>query len=175
MLIQIILILFLSIYCMTELTGKEKGDMTQKMDDVAAELFKEVEKGNISQICAGLLLQLEFIDVLTHGSDQIRLMTQQWTDSPQGNELKVHLDDFSGLLSRILEEALEISNPLLASHSTQVRGIRTSNIKNIWISITAPDEESRFVSSSVLYCIFGSIDNMSFIVHISNSGHLIAL
>ena len=155
--IQIILILFLSMHCISEPTGKEKGDMTRKMDDVAAELYEDVEKGTISQICARLLLQLEFIDVLTHGSDQIRLMTQQWTDSPQGNELKVHLDDFSGLLSRTLEEALEISNPLLASHSTQVRDIRTSNIKNIWISITASDQESRLVFSCVLCCIFASI------------------
>ena len=144
-------------HCISEPTGKEKGDMTRKMDDVAAELYEDVEKGTISQICARLLLQLEFIDVLTHGSDQIRLMTQQWTDSPQGNELKVHLDDFSGLLSRTLEEALEISNPLLASHSTQVRDIRTSNIKNIWISITASDQESRLVFSCVLCCIFVSI------------------
>ena len=95
--------------------------MIRKMETVAADLFKDVEIGTISGICAALVLQLEFIDVLLHGAAQIQMMTQQWTDSPQRDDLKVHLDDFSGLLSRTLEEALEISNPLLASHSTQVK------------------------------------------------------
>ena len=94
--------------------------MEKKIQDIAIGLFEQMKDNKISPICAGLALQSELIDVVLEASNQVRTMTQTWIESPQGEELRIHLDDFSGLLSRVLEEALEISNPLLASHSTQV-------------------------------------------------------
>ena len=105
---------------LSEPTGLGQGAMEKKIQDIAIGLFEQMKDNKISPICAGLALQSELIDVVLEASNQVRTMTQTWIESPQVEELRIHLDDFSGLLSRVLEEALEISNPLLASHSTQV-------------------------------------------------------
>lgn len=100
--------------------GPETGAGEIKVNDVALGLFNQVEEGHIDAACAGLAFQIQLIEVLNELTEQVRIMAEKWELSVQSDEVKIHLDDAAGFQSRILEEALEISNPLLSSESTQV-------------------------------------------------------
>ena len=89
------------------------------MNDVALGLFNQIEEGHLDSTCAGLAFQIQLIEVLNELTEQVRVMAEMWEVS-MNDEVKIHLDDAAGFQSRILEEALEISNPLLSSKSTQV-------------------------------------------------------
>jgi hypothetical protein len=91
-----------------------------RINDVAAGLFNQVGESHTTSVCAGLAFQIQLLDILTEYAGHIGEMIKRWSESPSGSELRVHLDDAAGFLSRILEEAMEISNPLLAPGSTQV-------------------------------------------------------
>ena len=104
----------------TEPIGPGAGAGEIKVNDVAVGLFNQVEEGHLDSACAGLAFQIQLIEVLNELTEQVRMMAEKWELSMQSDEVKIHLDDAAGFQSRILEEALEISNPLLSSKSTQV-------------------------------------------------------
>ena len=102
--------------------GTGPGAGNKRLKDISEGLYKQVVNKDITSVCAGLAFQTALIEVLKEVSDQTRAMGDVWRQSPAGTELKIHLDDAEGFLSRILEEAMETSNPLLSGSSTQVSG-----------------------------------------------------
>lgn len=96
------------------------GAGMKRLRDVSEGLYRQVVNKDTSSICAGLAFQTALTEILKEVSDQTRAMAQVWRESPSGPDLKLHIDDAEGFLSRILEEAMETSNPLLSASSTQV-------------------------------------------------------
>ena len=106
---------------LTEPTDPGEGEMSRKIEDAAAGLFEQMETEDITPTCASLALQILLLEIIDEASKEVNKMSKVWSESSQGDELRDHLDEFDGLLSRVLEETLEISNPLLQAESTQVR------------------------------------------------------
>ena len=100
--------------------GPGPGAGNKRLRDVSEGLYKQVVNKDLNAVCAGLAFQTALIEILKEVSDQTRAMADVWRKSPSGTDLKVHIDDSEGFLSRILEEAMETSNPLLSASSTQV-------------------------------------------------------
>ena len=102
--------------------------MSRKIEDAAAGLFEQMETDDITPTCASLALQILLLEIIDEASKEVNKMSKIWSESSQGDELRDHLDEFDGLLSRVLEETLEISNPLLQAESTQVRTLQYSSV-----------------------------------------------
>ena len=100
--------------------GLGPGAGNERLRDISESLYKRVVSKDLKTVCAGLAFQTALIEILKEISDQARVMADVWRSSPSGTDLKMHIDDAEGFLSRILEEAMETSNPLLSASSTQV-------------------------------------------------------
>ena len=100
--------------------GQGPGAGMKRLRDVSEGLYRQVVKKDTTSVCAGLAFQTALTEILKEVSDQTRAMAHVWRESPSGNDLKLHIDDAEGFMSRILEEAMETSNPLLSASSTQV-------------------------------------------------------
>lgn len=100
--------------------GPGPGAGMKRLRDVSEGLYQQVVHKQTTSVCAGLAFQTALTEIVKEVSDQTRAMAQVWRESPSGNDLKLHIDDAEGFLSRILEEVMETSNPLLSASSTQV-------------------------------------------------------
>jgi hypothetical protein len=100
--------------------GPGPGAGMKRLRDVSEGLYRQVVNKDTTSVCAGLAFQTALTEILKEVSDRTRAMAQVWRESPSGPDLKLHIDDAEGFLSRILEEAMETSNPLLSASSTQV-------------------------------------------------------
>jgi hypothetical protein len=95
---------------------KEQIDLSQSYKEISS----LVNSNKLSISCASLFLQIELITSIIKKSKTLQEMNQIWLDSSEGENLKVYLDDFAIIQSRVLEESLQVSNPLLAEESSQV-------------------------------------------------------
>ena len=84
--------------------------------DALGELLEDrVSSRTITPTCAHLAMQVSLLETLRVASQEMGAMSTRWLESPQADEVKWYLGDFAQLHARLLLEALEISNPLLAS------------------------------------------------------------
>lgn len=100
---------------------------------MAEELTLALESGKTNSACASLALQISFMKMIKESSQSLQEMTSFWSESVTGDDLKVYLNDFSALQSRVIEESLEISNPLLSSQSSQIHAGKISEIAVVYL------------------------------------------
>jgi len=93
--------------------GQKRADA--HLDALGELLEDRVSSRTITPTCAHLAMQVALLETLRIASQEMGAMSTRWLGSPQADEVKWYLGDFAHLHARLLLEALEISNPLLAS------------------------------------------------------------
>lgn len=107
--------------------------MNKRINSIAIKLTNALESGKMNSACASLTLQISFMEMIKESSQCLQEMSSFWSESAIGDDLKINLNDFSALQSRVLEESLEISNPLLSSRSSQIHAGKLSEAAAVYL------------------------------------------